>query len=37
MAASSGHVVANMIRPIFNHIIDGVQLYFTNDLTNIVP
>ena len=28
--------VAYMISPIFKHVIDCVQLYFTNDFTNIV-
>ena len=36
MAVSAGHAVAYTIGPIFKHIIDCVQLYFTNDLTNIV-
>ena len=36
MAASIGHVVAYTIGPIFQHIIDCVQLYFTNGFTNIV-
>ena len=36
MAASAGHAVAYMIDPIFKHIIDFVQLYFTNGFTNIV-
>lgn len=36
MAASAGHAVAHTIGPIFEQIIDFVQLYFTNDLTNIV-
>ena len=36
MAASAGHAVAYTIGPIFNHIIDCVQLYFTNGFTNIV-
>ena len=36
MAASAGHTVAYTIDPIFKHIIDCVQLYFTNDFTNIV-
>ena len=36
MAALAGHVVAYTIGPIFKHIIDCVQLYFSNDLTNIV-
>ena len=36
MAASTGHLVANTIGPIFKHIIDCAQLYFTNGFTNIV-
>ena len=36
MAASAGHAVAYMIDKIFKHIIDCVQLYFTNGFTNIV-
>ena len=36
MAASADHAVAYMIGPIFEHIIDCVQLYFTNGFTNIV-
>ena len=36
IAASAGHAVAYPIGPIFNHIIDCVQLYFTNGFTNIV-
>ena len=36
MAASTGHAVTYMIGPIFKHIIDCVQLYFTNGFTNIV-
>ena len=36
MAASADHAVAYMIVPIFKHIIDCVQLYFTNGFTNIV-
>ena len=36
MAASAGHVVAYTIGPISKHIIDCVQLYFTNVFTNIV-
>ena len=36
MAASAGHVVAYTIGLIFNHIIDCVQLYFTNGFTNIL-
>ena len=36
MAASAGHVVGYRIGPIFKHIIDCVQLYFTNGFTNII-
>ena len=36
MAGSTGHAVACTIGPIFKHIIDCVQLYFTNGFTNIV-
>ena len=36
MAASAGHVVPYTIGSIFRHIIDCVQLYFTNGITNIV-
>ena len=36
MAASADYAVANTIRPIFKHIIDCVQFYFTNGFTNIV-
>ena len=36
MAASSGLAVAYTIGSIFKHIINCVQLYFTNDFTNIV-
>ena len=36
MASSAGHAVAYTISLIFKHIIDSVQLYFTNGLTNIV-
>ena len=36
MAASADHAVASTIGPIFKHIIDCVQLYFTNGFTNIV-
>ena len=36
MAASAGHATAYTIGPIFKHIIDYVQLYFTNDFKNIV-
>ena len=36
MAATAGHAVADTIGLIFKHIIDCVQLYFTNGITNIV-
>ena len=36
MAASAGHAVAYMVSPIFKHIIDCVELYFTNGFTTIV-
>ena len=36
MAALTGHAVAYTNGPIFKHVRDYVQLYFTNDLTNIV-
>ena len=36
MVASAGHAVAYTIGPIFKYIIDCVQLYFTNNFTNIV-
>ena len=36
MAFAAGHAVAYTIDPIFKHIIDRVQLYFTNGFTNIV-
>ena len=36
MAASAGHAVAYTIGTIFKHIIDCVQLYFTNSCTNII-
>ena len=36
MAASAGHTVAYTIGPIFRYIIDFMQLYLTNDFTNIV-
>ena len=36
MVVLGGHAVAYMIIPIFKHIIDCVQLYFTNGCTNIV-
>ena len=35
MAASAGHAVAYTIGPILKHIIDCMQLYFTNGFTNI--
>ena len=34
MAASAGHAVAYTIGSIFKHIIDCVQLYFTNGIVN---
>ena len=37
MAASAGHAVAYTIGLIFKHIIDCVQLYFTNGFTNNCP
>ena len=37
MAASVGLAIAYTIGPIFKHIIDCVQLYFTNGFMNIVP
>ena len=36
IAVSAGHAVAYTIGPIFKHIIDCVQVYFTNGFTNIV-
>ena len=36
MAASVGHAVAYTVGLIFKHIIDYVQLYFSNGFTNIV-
>ena len=36
IAASAGHAVAYTMGSIFKHIIDRVQLYFTNGFTNIV-
>ena len=36
MAASAGNAVDYTIGPICKHIIDCVQLYFTNGFTNIV-
>ena len=36
MGASAGHAVVYMIGPIFKHIINCMQLYFTNGFMNIV-
>ena len=36
MAASTGNAVAYTIGAICKHIIDCVQLYFTNGFTNMV-
>ena len=36
MAASAGHAVVYTIGPIFKHVNDCVQLYFTNGFTNIL-
>ena len=36
MAASAGHAVAYTIGPVFKHIIECEQLYFTHGFTNIV-
>ena len=36
MAASAAHAVAYTIGPIFKHIIDRMQLYFTNEFRDIV-
>ena len=36
MSVSAGHAVAYTIGPIFKHIIDCRQLYFTNGFKNIV-
>ena len=36
MAVSAGHAVAYTIGPIFKHIIDCVQQYYTNAFTYIV-
>ena len=36
VTASAGHAVAHTIEPILKHIIDCVQLYFTNGFMNIV-
>ena len=36
MAVSAGHAVAYTIGSISKHIVDCVQLYFTNGFTNIV-
>ena len=35
IAALDGHVVAYTMGPILKHIIDCVQLHFTNGFTNI--
>ena len=35
MAASAGHAVAYTVGLIFKHIIDCVQLHFTNDITSL--
>ena len=35
MAASASHAVAYTIGAIFKHIIDWMQLYFSNGFTNI--
>ena len=36
MAASGGLAVAYTVGSIFKHIIDCVQLHFTNGVTNII-
>ena len=36
LAASAGHAVSYTFGPNFKHIINCVQLYFTNGFTNIV-
>ena len=36
MAVFADHTVVYTIGPIFKHIIDCVQQYFTNSFTNIV-
>ena len=36
MSALAGHAVAYTVDLIFKHIIDCVQLHFTNGFTNIV-
>ena len=36
ITSSAGHAVAYTIGTIFKHIINCVQLYFTNGFTNIV-
>ena len=36
IAASASHTVAYTVGPIFKHIMDCVQLYFTNGFRNIV-
>ena len=35
MAVSAGHAVAYTVGPIFKHIIDCLQLYFTNCFMHI--
>ena len=35
-AASAGHAAGYTIGPIMKHIIDCMQLYFTNGFSNIV-
>ena len=37
MAAPAGHAIVYTIGSIFKHIIDCVQLYFTNDFTIFCP
>ena len=37
MAALAGHAVAYTIGPIFKHIIDSVQLYFSNVIGHYNP
>ena len=37
MAPSAGYAVTFTIGPIFKHITNCVQLYFTNRFMNIVP
>ena len=36
MPASAGHILAFTVGPMCKHIIDCVQLYFTNGFMNIV-